>query len=142
MNAPVKPLANALPTWDLGDLYSGREDPKLEADIAAGAALNRELAELKGAFIADRKAPAKLGALIDRGVGLYEAATNKLWAVGAYASLSASTSRDDPAWARFEADIRARASQIAADSLFLSLELNELEDAEIEAALAAHPAAP
>src|SRR6185312_10550348 len=78
---------------------------------------------------------------IDRGVGLYQGATDKLWAVGAYASLAASTARDDPAWARFEADIRTRASQISAETLFFTLELNELSDAEIAAALAAQPAA-
>jgi oligoendopeptidase F len=141
MNAPVKPPAETLPTWRLDDLYSCREDPRLEADLAVAAAISGELASLKGAFVGARATPAALGALIDRGVGLYQGATDKLWGVGAYASLAASTARDDPAWARFEADIRARSSQLAAESLFFTLELNELEDAEIEAALAAHPAA-
>ena len=141
MNAPAKAPAEALPVWRLADLYAGREDPRLEADLAEAARINRELADMKGAFAAARAEPARLGELIDRGVGLYQAATDKLWGVGAYASLEASTARDDPAWARFEADIRARASQISADSLFFTLELNELEDAEIEAALAAFPPA-
>ena len=141
MNAPVKPPANALPEWRLDDLYAGRDDPQIELDLAAGAAINGELAALEGAFVAARGQPAKLGDLIDRGVGLYQAATDKLWGVGAYASLSASISRDDPAWARFEADIRTRGSQIAAESLYFTLELNELEDAEIEAALKARPVA-
>jgi oligoendopeptidase F len=141
MNAPVKPPAETLPVWRLDDLYSGREDPRIEADLAASAAINAELATLKGAFVAAKAMPAALGELIDRGVGLYQSATDKLWGVGAYASLASSTARDDPAWARFEGDIRTRASQIAAGSLFFTLELNELEDAEIEAALAAHPAA-
>src|SRR5262249_20065338 len=69
------------------------------------------------------------------------AATNGLWAVGAYAGLASSTARDDAAWAKFEADLRTRASQIAAESLFFTLEINQLEDAEIEAALGAHPPA-
>jgi oligoendopeptidase F len=46
---------------------------------------------------------------------------------------------DDPAWAKFEADLRARSSAIAAESLFFSLELNQLEDGEMEAALKARP---
>jgi oligoendopeptidase F len=46
--------------------------------------------------------------LLDRGIRLYEQATNGLWGVGAYAGLAASTARDDPAWAKFEADLRAR----------------------------------
>jgi oligoendopeptidase F len=141
MNAPVKPPANALPEWRLDDLYASREDPRIELDLEAATKVNGELAALKGAFIAARKEPAKLGELIDRGIGFYQAATDKLWGVGAYASLAASTARDDPAWARFEGDIRTRSSQIAADSLFFTLELNELEDAEIAAALKAHPAA-
>ena len=141
MNAPVKPPAETLPVWNLEDLYAGRDDPRIEADLAAGARINGELAALKGDFVAARAEPAKLGALIDQGVGLYQGATDKLWAVGAFAGLASSTARDDPAWARFEADIRARASQIAADSLFFTLELNELEDAEIAAALSAYPAA-
>jgi oligoendopeptidase F len=141
MNAPVKPPANALPEWRLDDLYAGRDDPGIERDLEAGAQINRELATLKGAFVANRADATKLGALIERGVGLYQAATDKLWGVGAYAGLAASTARDDPAWARFEGDIRTRASQIGADSLFFTLELNELEDAEIEAALSAHPPA-
>jgi len=141
MNAPLKPPANALPLWNLDDLYTGRDDPRIEADLVDAAAINADLAALQGAFVTAKSEPAKLGELIERGVGLYEDATNKLWAVGAYAGLAASTARDDDAWARFEADVRARSSQIGAQSLFFSLELNQLEDAEIEAALAAHPAA-
>ncbi|HUO12709.1 MAG TPA: M3 family metallopeptidase, partial [Caulobacteraceae bacterium] len=141
MNAPVKPPANALPEWSLADLYAGRDDPRVEADLAGAERLNGELAALKGAFVAVRAEPRTLGELIDRGVSLYEAATNKLWNVGAYAGLAASTARNDPAWNRFEADVRARGAQIGAESLFFPLELNELDDAEIAAALTAHPPA-
>jgi oligoendopeptidase F len=141
MNAPVKPPANALPEWRLDDLYAGRDDPRIEADLAEAARINAEVAALQGAFVGARAEAGKLGGLIDQGVGLFQRATDKLWGVGAYASLAASTARDDPAWSRFEADIRARASQISADSLFFTLELNALEDGEIAAALEAHPAA-
>jgi oligoendopeptidase F len=141
MNAPVKPPANALPEWRLDDLYSGRDDPAIEVDLAEAARLNAELAALKGAFVAARAEPGRLGALVEQGVALYQRATDQLWGVGAYASLAASTARDDPAWSRFEADIRARTSQISADSLFFTLELNELDDGEVAAAMKAHPAA-
>jgi oligoendopeptidase F len=135
----LKPLS--LPTWRLDDLYAGRDDPRIEADLVAAEAINGELAALKGAFVAARADGATLGALIDKGVGLYQAATDKLWAVGAFASLAASTARDEPAWSKFEADLRARASQIGAQTVFFTLELNQLEDAEIAAALGAYPAA-
>ncbi len=142
MNAPVKPpAASDLPEWSLADLYAGRDDPRIELDLAEAKAANDALVALQGRFVGSRADARALGALIDQGLTLYEQATNGLWSVGAYASLAASTARDDPAWAKFEGDLRARSSQIAAESLFFTLELNELEDAEIEAALKAVPAA-
>ena len=140
MNAPFK--TDTLPQWNLGDLYAGRDDPRIESDLAKAKADNDALVALKGRFVATRADARVLGELLDRGIGLYEAATNGLWGVGAYAGLAASTARDNPAWAKFEADLRARSAQIAAESLFFTLELNELDDNEIEAAFRAHkPAA-
>jgi oligoendopeptidase F len=140
MNAPFK--TDALPQWNLGDLYAGRDDPRIETDLAKAKADNDALVALKGRFVASRRDARLLGELLDNGIKLYEAATNGLWGVGAYAGLASSTARNDPAWAKFEGDLRARSAAIAADSLFFTLELNELDDNEIEAAFRAHkPAA-
>ena len=139
MNAPFK--TDALPQWRLDDLYADREDPRIEADLAAAAQATAELAALKGRLVGAPAAAAELGALLDQGIRLYEDATNHLWSVGAYASLAASTARNDPAWSKFEADLRARSAQIGAESLFFTLEINQLEDAELEAALQARPEA-
>ena len=139
MNAPFK--TDALPQWNLGDLYSGRGDPRITADLARAKADNDALVALKGRFKASRADAQVLGELLDNAIGLYEAATNGLWGVGAYAGLAASTARDDPAWSKFEADLRARSARIAADSLYFTLEINELDDNEIEAAFRAHPPA-
>jgi oligoendopeptidase F len=139
MNAPIRP--ETLPHWRLDDLYAGRDDPRIEADLNGAERVNNALVALKGQFVTARNEPKKLGELLDRGIGLYEQATNGLWSVGAYASLASSVARDDPAWAKFEADFRARTAQIGAESLFFTLELNALEDGEIEAALSAHPPA-
>lgn len=139
MNAPVN--LDTIPEWNLADLYDGRDDPKIEIDLAAAKAANDELVKMKGRFTSLRGDPLHLGELLDHGINLYETATNGLWGVGAYASLAASTARDDAAWAKFEGDLRARSSQIAADSLYFTLELNQLEDNEIEMAFKAHPPA-
>lgn len=139
MNAPFK--TDALPEWRLDDLYAGREDPRIEADLAEAERLNGELAKLEGRLVATRSRPAELGGIIDRGVELYEQATNAMWSVGAFASLSASVARDDPAWSKFEAGLRARSAQIAQLSLFFTLEINKLDDVELEAALKAHKSA-
>ena len=92
MTIHSKPDASSevLPEWRLDDLFGGREDPRIEADLAEAERFNAALVALKGAFVGARADPPRLGRLIAEGVGLYEQATNKLWAVGAYASLAAS----------------------------------------------------
>jgi hypothetical protein len=139
-SSPGQMRSDALPIWNLDDLYLGRDDPRINQDLEAAALANQALVELKGAFIAGRANPERLALLIQSGMRHYEDATDKLWAVGAYAGLAASTARDDPDWARFEADIRSRSLAISAESLFYTLELNQLEAWEIEAALRADPA--
>ena len=138
MNAPVK--LDTLPEWRLDDLYAGRDDPRIEADLAAAKRANDALAAMQGRFVAAAADPVTLGALLDEGIRLYEEATNGLWGVGAFASLSASTARDNPAWAKFEGDLRVRSAQIAAESLFFTLEINQIDDKAMEAAFDAFPA--
>lgn len=140
MNAPVK--TDTLPQWRLDDLYIGRDDPQIEADLGKARKAAEDLAAYKGQLVAARAEPETLGRRLDETIGLYEIGTNALYGVGAYASLSSSTARNDPAWSKFEADFRAKAATIAAETLFFTLEINELEEAELEAALSAHaPAA-
>jgi oligoendopeptidase F len=140
MDAPVD-TRETPPRWRLDDLYAGRDDPEIEADLAAAGALTDDLAELEGAFLAARAEPARLGALIDRAIRLCEEAIDKAWGVAAFASLSGTVDHGDSGWARLEADIRARLSANDAKTIFFTLELNQLEDGEIAAALAAHPPA-
>ena len=130
-----------LPEWDLDDLYLGRDDPAIGRDLDAARAAVEELVKLKGGFIAARSQPERLALVLAQAVGLYEKAGDLLLKPGAYASLAASTARDDPAWAKFEGDMRARAAAIAADVVFLTLEINQLEEWEIEAAFKAKPEA-
>ncbi len=140
MNAqtPVN-AADALPVWNLGDLYAGRDDPKLETDLKAAEAVIAELARLKGQFLARRGNAEQLGMLLAQGISLYEQATNLILGAGAFAGLASATMRDDPALAKMEADLRARTAAIGADTLFLTLEINQLDEWEIEAAFRARP---
>ena len=135
------PLAADAPEWSLADLYAGTNDPRIEADLLAARAAVDDLVKLKGAFVAARANAERLGLLINQAMTLTERFTNLLSASGAYASLASSVARDDPAWAKFESDLRARQAAIAADTVFLTLELNQLEDWEIEGAMKANPAA-
>ncbi len=139
--APTRPATATLPRWDLFDLYSSRDDPRMDADLKSAEKVIAELVRLKGQLIASRANPDRLGLVLAQAISLYEQATNLILAVGAYAGLAASTARDDPAWAKMEADLRARTGTIGAETLFLTLEINQLDDWELEGAMRASPAA-
>jgi oligoendopeptidase F len=141
MNAPFNPAPTEAPLWDLSDLYSGRDDPRIAADLERAAALVAELNALQGRLAAAGDTPAALGALLDQAIGLYEQASEVLGALGAYAFLAASTARDDAGAQGFEADIREKITAIATPTVWVTLEINGLETEAVEAALGAHPAA-
>lgn len=141
MNAPFKaPPQPADPTqpplWDLSDLYGSREDARIEADLERGCAAVAEMNALQGRLIAERADAQALGATLDRAIGLYEQAGDALGGLGAYAFLSASTARDDAAAQGFEANVREKVTAIVTPTVWLTLEINQLDEAEIEAALA------
>ena len=127
--------ATRLPVWDLSDLYAGPDDPRIEADFQSGAAHVKELAKLQGSFLSARGNAERLGLLIDQAASLYEKAMDDMGGALAYATLASTIDREDTRISKLESDLRTQAAMISADSLFLSLELNKLEDWEIENAL-------
>ena len=74
-------------------------------------------------------------------IGLYEQAADVMGALGAYAFLAASTNREDAAAQGFEADVREKLTVIATPTVWLTLEINALDEATVEAALTAHASA-
>ena len=134
MNTQTEPIASLgdLPHWDLADLYPGPESDALKADLAeardAAASLNKryagKVASLDGAV---------LGAL----VGEYEAAQEILGRVTSYAYLRYCTAMEDPEVAQFFQNLSEAATDISSDLLFLTLELNRIEDDALEERLGA-----
>ncbi|WP_439478484.1 M3 family oligoendopeptidase [Brevundimonas sp.] len=143
MNAPCKTPTDPLdaPVWDLSDLYASRDDARIETDLARTRGMVDELNALQGRLVAARGEPATLGERLDRAVTLYEQASDILGALGAYSFLTASTDRNDAAAQGFEATVREKLTAIATPTVWVTLEVNQLEEAEIEAALGANPAA-
>jgi oligoendopeptidase F len=122
------------PVWSLDDLYAGPRDPRIEADLASvesdAAALEAEfkghLAELDGDRLAD---------MIER----YDELEDRLGRAMSYAQLLFAAQRDDAAVGRFYQGIQERATTIGTRLLFVTLELNRLEDAALTAKVAAAP---
>ncbi len=140
MNAPFKTPSTEAPLWDLTDLYASRDDAKVAADLEKARGLVDSLNGLRGKLAAEQDA-ASLGAVLDRAIHLYEQASDVLGALGAYAFLSASTARDDATAQGFEADVREKITAIATPTVWLTLEINQIDDAALEAALSAHAGA-
>ena len=126
-----------LPIWDLSDLYAGPDDPKIEQDLQKGAGHVKELAKLQGQFVSARGNAERLGLLIDQAAMLYERAMDDMGGALAYATLASTIDREDTRISKLMSDLQTQAAMISADSLFLSLELNQLDDWEIEMALKA-----
>ena len=141
MNAPFKtPTADA-PLWDLSDLYDSRTDARIEADLDKGRTLVAELGALQGQMLTQRADAAALGETLDRVISIYEQATEALGGLGAYAFLAASTDRNDAAAQGFEANLREKTTAIVTPTVWVTLEINQLDEAELTAALKASPAA-
>ena len=143
MNAHVTPPTDHAdaPLWDLTDLYPSREDASVQADLDRAAEVVGQLNALEGQLIAARSDAGTLGQHLDRAIDLYQQASDLLGALGAYAFLSASTDRGDAAAQGFEGTLREKITTIVTPTVWVTLEINQLDEAEIEAALAAHPAA-
>lgn len=133
--------APVLPVWDLSDLYAGPDDPKIEQDFARAAATLKDLSKLQGQFLSARGNAERLGLLIDQAASLYEKAADDMGGALAYATLSSTIAREDMRISKLASDLQTQAAMVSADSLFLSLELNKLEDWEIEQALKVQPKA-
>ncbi len=141
MNAPAKPTEFAdAPLWDLSDLYASREDPRVAVDLERARALVERMNGWQGRLAV--LSGAELGRALDEAIGLYEQAADVMGGLGAYAFLAASTNREDTAAQAFEADVREKLTVIATPTVWLTLEINALDEAAVETALTAHaPAA-
>ncbi|BCW88379.1 Oligoendopeptidase F, plasmid [Alphaproteobacteria bacterium SO-S41] len=127
------------PAWDLRDLYAGLDDPRLTADLKRALDLAKAFsASFKGrisALAAGEGAGVRLAAMIAD----YEALGDLSGRIAAFAGLAFSAHSSDPAVGKFYGDMQDRLSEIGSETLFLELELSQIPDADLEAALATAP---
>ncbi|WP_418161298.1 M3 family oligoendopeptidase [Benzoatithermus flavus] len=114
------------PAWSLGDLYASPEDPRIEADLLAA---DHEAGELEATY--KGRLPELdgdgLAALLER----YEALEDRIGRVASYAQLLFAANRDDAEIGRFYQGIQERVTAIGTKLLFVTLELNKLDDAPL-----------
>jgi oligoendopeptidase F len=135
-SARPKTALGALPEWNLGDLYAGLDDPAIKRDldradadcVAFENAYKGKLAELASA--------PQGGAALAEAVRRYEAIDDLMGRLGSYAGLVHAGNTVDPARNKFYGDVQERMTAASTHLLFFSLELNRLDDAVLDAAMA------
>ena len=134
--AAAAPDLGALPEWRLDDLYSGMDSPIFAADLQRASeeakAFSRTYRGELESLAKDPGAGAKLG----EAVRAYEAIQDLVGRIMSYAGLVYAGDTSDPARAKFYGDAQEKVTGLAGDLLFFELELNRLDDALIDAAMA------
>jgi oligoendopeptidase F len=120
-----------MPRWNLGDLYPSADSPELNQDLQKATADAESFAaryQGKLAALSTNEGPAGLYSCLKE----FEALQDRLGRIGSFAFLNYVTKVDDPARAKFFGDVQEKLTNIGAKLLFLSLEINRLDDALIE----------
>ncbi|MCA1298262.1 M3 family oligoendopeptidase [Stappia indica] len=139
--APVADAATAseetlgsLPVWNLGDLYPAHDAPEVTADL--------EKAERQAAAFAARY-QGKLAEIAGRSGGELAAAIREMEALddlmgrlASFAGLFYAGDTTDPVRQKFYGDIQDKLTTASTHVLFFTLELNRIDDAVLDAALA------
>jgi oligoendopeptidase F len=124
-----------LPEWDLADLYPGTGSPELKADFERVTAECKTFAERYEGKLAGLNGDHLAAAIAE-----YEAIDRTLGRIMSYAGLLYYQNTTDPARAKFMGDAQGRVTAITQPLVFFTLEMNRVDDATLEAALAASAA--
>jgi oligoendopeptidase F len=139
-NKPIAAKANvsreALPEWNLSDLYSGIDDPRIAHDLDRAEAESVAFEEAYKGKIAAIADGVDAGRVLAEAVKRYEALDDLIGRTISYAGLVHAGNTVDPARSKFYGDVRDRVTTISTHLLFFTLELNRIDDAKLEAAVA------
>jgi oligoendopeptidase F len=134
--AGPKSSLGRLPEWNLNALYSGLDDPAIKRDLDCADA---ECVAFEAAYkgrLAEMAAAADGGSQLAETVKRYEAIDDLMGRIGSYAGLVHAGDTVDPARTKFYGDVQERMTAASTHLLFFTLELNRIEDAVIEKAMA------
>src|ERR1700734_1870881 len=126
----------ALPEWDLSALYSGLDDPAIKRDLDRADADCIAFEEAYKGKLAGMAASDGGGAGLAAAVKQYEAIDDLMGRLGSYAGLVHAGNTVDPARTKFYGDIQERMTAASIHLLFFTLELNRVDDAVLESAMA------
>ena len=126
--------SEAIPSWDLSDLYEGPDSPRIESDLKQALELAKAFAAAYRGALAE---PGGLGARLLKAIRDYEALGDLSGRIGSYAGLAFAAQSSNPKIAKLYGDLQARLSDVGTQTLFFELELAQIADADLEAAFTA-----
>src|SRR5437764_14081342 len=126
----------ALPEWNLADLYPATDAPEVKRDLERADAECIAFEEAYKGKLAGLAAAPDAGATLAEAVRRYEAIDDLLGRLISFASLVYAGNTTDPVRAKFYGDMQERITKASLHHLFFTLELNRIDDAAIEQALA------
>jgi len=121
-----------LPSWNLGDLYDGIASPAIEADLKR---VDAEAAAFAERY--DGKVAGLGGSALGAAIAAYEQMQDTLGRVMSFGGLAFAGAMDDTKVAQFYQTMQERVNAASVRLLFFTLELNRIEDADLQAKLAA-----
>ncbi len=133
---PLELHAETLPEWDLSDLYRSMDAPEIDRDLARASELASGLADTYKGRLEDLT-----GDALGRAIEAFEVITEILHRLFSYADLLFAANVTDPEIGRFRQTIQERLTGISKQTLFLTLELNRIDEQVINIQLQAPRAA-
>jgi oligoendopeptidase F len=128
-----------LPEWNLGDLYPSVESSELKADVKLAEELAVEFEKRwKGNLAAEAGRPE--GGSFAESIREFEALEELMGRIVSFAGLVYAGDTSDPKRAKFYGDIQQKITDASTRLIFYGLELNRIDDAVIEQAMAGNPA--
>jgi oligoendopeptidase F len=134
---PAKPTAKtpklgALPEWNLTDLYPAIDSVEVKRDLDRADADSIAFEESYKGKLAGITAEGRLIEAVKR----YEALDDLIGRLISYAGLVYAGNTTDPVRAKFYGDMQERITKASLHLIFFTLELNRIDDAALEQAMA------
>jgi oligoendopeptidase F len=130
LNSSPSDELGPMPEWNLADLYPAPDSKELKDDLVAAERDAKQFHTDYHGKLAFLKAD-EFGEAIAR----YEAMSERLYRIMAYASLRYAADLSNTANAKFSQTMQEKVTDISTRTLFFTLELNRLDEAEIDSML-------
>jgi oligoendopeptidase F len=133
---PISAGFRRLPEWNLDDLYSGLNDPAIKRDLDRTDAECAAFEEAYKGKLAGLAAALDGGSALAAAVRRYEAIDDLMGRLSSFAGLIHAGNTLDPARTKFYGDVQERLTAASIHLLFFTLELNRIDDAVLDKAMA------